>query len=82
MQWDFWETVTERLLARGGVSSAYPGYNVRMLDEQRNTTDPVPTSAAWPALPLKDWQDTYATLHRWAQIVGKVRLARMPWINH
>src|SRR5947209_14551135 len=37
---------------------------------------------AWPALPLDAWQDTYATLHRWTQIVGKVRLTRMPWINH
>jgi hypothetical protein len=37
---------------------------------------------AWPALPLDQWKDTYATLHRWSQIVGKVRLARMPWINH
>jgi hypothetical protein len=39
-------------------------------------------SDAWPALPFADWKDTYATLHRWTQIVGKVRLARMPWINH
>src|SRR3989440_9813405 len=39
-------------------------------------------SNAWPALPLDQWKDTYATLHRWSQIVGKVRLARMPWINH
>src|SRR5882757_1624151 len=39
-------------------------------------------SHLWPALPLAAWQDTYATLHRWSQIVGKVRLARMPWINH
>jgi hypothetical protein len=38
--------------------------------------------APWPALPLDEWKDTYATLHRWSQIVGKVRLARMPWINH
>jgi len=37
---------------------------------------------AWPTLALADWQDTYATLHRWSQIVGKVRLARTPWINH
>ena len=36
----------------------------------------------WPSLPLDAWEDTYATLHRWTQIVGKVRLARMPWINH
>jgi hypothetical protein len=36
----------------------------------------------WPALPLEDWQDTYATLHMWTQIVGKVRLAQTPRINH
>ncbi|MEL6442737.1 MAG: DUF5996 family protein [Bacteroidota bacterium] len=36
----------------------------------------------WPALPLADWEPTYATLHRWTQIVGKVRLAAMPWTNH
>ena len=36
----------------------------------------------WPSLPLDAWQDTYATLHLWTQIVGKVRLAQSPWINH
>lgn len=36
----------------------------------------------WPPLPLEAWSDTYATLHRWVQIVGKVRLALSPWINH
>jgi hypothetical protein len=36
----------------------------------------------WPELPLPAWQDTYATLHRWSQIVGKVRLALSPRINH
>jgi len=36
----------------------------------------------WPALPLEKWRDTYATLHMWAQIVGKVRLAHTPLINH
>jgi hypothetical protein len=37
---------------------------------------------AWPALPLDEWRDTYETLHRWTQIVGKVRLVQLPWINH
>jgi hypothetical protein len=37
---------------------------------------------AWPTLPLEAWKDTYATLHMWTQIVGKVRLAQSPWINH
>jgi hypothetical protein len=41
-----------------------------------------PGREAWPALPLDDWKGTYATLHRWTQIVGKVRLARLPWVNH
>jgi len=36
----------------------------------------------WPELPLEAWQDTYATLHMWTQIVGKVRLALSPNINH
>lgn len=36
----------------------------------------------WPELPLKAWQDTYATLHMWTQVVGKVRLALSPLINH
>lgn len=38
--------------------------------------------AAWPSLPLEEWKDTYATLHMWTQIVGKVRFALTPWINH
>jgi len=43
----------------------------------------MPSSAdAWPALPLDEWRDTYATLHMWTQIVGKVRLAQTPWVNH
>ena len=36
----------------------------------------------WPELPLEAWQDTYSTLHMWTQIVGKVRLALTPNINH
>ena len=37
---------------------------------------------AWPELPLAAWQDTYHTLHMWTQIVGKVRLALSPRLNH
>ena len=37
---------------------------------------------AWPALPLDAWQPTYEALHRWMQIVGKIRLALGPWVNH
>ncbi len=40
------------------------------------------TASEWPALPYADWQDTAATLQLWMQIVGKVRLAQTPWVNH
>lgn len=36
----------------------------------------------WPALPLEGWRPTLATLHRYAQMVGKVRLALAPFQNH
>jgi hypothetical protein len=39
-------------------------------------------SERWPALPLAEWKDTYATLHMWTQVVGKVRLALSPRLNH
>ena len=41
----------------------------------------MPTSR-WPELPYAAWKDTAATLHLWTQIVGKVRLAATPWLNH
>jgi hypothetical protein len=41
-----------------------------------------PNSNSWPELPLDAWQDTYSTLHMWTQIVGKVRLALSPHVNH
>ena len=36
----------------------------------------------WPELNYDDWKATYQTLHRWTQIVGKIRLSKSPWINH
>lgn len=36
----------------------------------------------WPSLPFQEWKETYATLHMWTQIVGKIRLAQTPWLNH
>ena len=45
---------------------------------------PAKTSAAsdWPELPYEAWKDSYATLHLWSQIVGKIRMAQTPWLNH
>jgi hypothetical protein len=39
-------------------------------------------TSAWPALPVADWVDTRDTLQLWTQIVGKVRMANTPMINH
>jgi hypothetical protein len=38
--------------------------------------------ARWPSLPYQDWKDTYATLHMWMQVVGKIALATTPPLNH
>jgi hypothetical protein len=48
-------------------------------DGPANSTQSLDT---WPALPLDAWRDTYATLHMWTQIVGKVRMALSPPVNH
>src|SRR2546426_9861712 len=38
--------------------------------------------SAWPDLTLSEWEDTRDTLHMWTQVVGKVRMALEPMINH
>jgi hypothetical protein len=38
-------------------------------------------SGPWPALPFEEWRDTYATLHMWTQVIGKIRLALAPMTN-
>jgi len=40
------------------------------------------TDTTWSSLPVAAWQDTYETLHLWTQIVGKIRMALAPKINH
>ncbi len=42
----------------------------------------MPTAETLPPLPLEAWEDTKKTLHRFAQIVGKIRLATHPHQNH
>jgi hypothetical protein len=44
-------------------------------------THPAP-SESWPDLPYAAWKETCATLQLWTQVVGKVRLAFTPWLNH
>jgi hypothetical protein len=46
-------------------------------------SDPKSTAAAaWPELPYEQWAPTKRTLHRYAQTVGKVRMALVPPRNH
>jgi hypothetical protein len=51
------------------------------MSERLSIARPSPADA-WPPLPLEPWKPAYETLHRWSQIVGKIRLTQMPWINH
>lgn len=36
----------------------------------------------WPAFSYHEWKPTYETLHRWIQIVGKLKMCKSPWLNH
>ena len=46
------------------------------------TTARASTGGAWPSLRVDDWTPTRETLHMWTQIVGKIRLAQAPLVNH
>ena len=49
-----------------------------MLDRNQGEGPP----PAWPELHYNDWRETLEALHLWTQIVGKVRVAQAPWLNH
>lgn len=40
------------------------------------------SGVSWPELAVAEWEDTLTTFHLWTQIVGKVRLALAPMVNH
>jgi hypothetical protein len=48
----------------------------------KSTSSEKASTQHWPDLPLTAWKDTCSTLHLWTQIVGKVRTANSPWLNH
>jgi hypothetical protein len=56
----------------------HPSGTRRQIMANHRGTDP----ETWPALPFAAWRDTCETLQRWMQIVGKLRLAQTPWLNH
>ncbi len=66
-------------LCRAG-SARSPAYSPR---RPLPTTEQAMTRAdEWPSLPFSEWRDTCGTLHMWTQVIGKIRLARAPLINH
>ena len=46
------------------------------------STHPLSRQDAWPPLPLDDWEPTYQTVHRWTQVLGKIRMELTPPVNH
>jgi len=52
-----------------------------MSDSQTKRAPAAPIEV-WPSLPLEEWQETKDTLHMWTQVVGKIRLAQTPLVNH
>lgn len=45
-------------------------------------TTPLSKPNNWPTLDFNSWKETLSTVHLWTQIVGKIRLLNMPWLNH
>jgi hypothetical protein len=65
-------TKTRRYVTK--VYARGAGYNSDSISEM--------TEELWPALPYEAWNATYATLHMWTQVVGKIALAQAPPLNH
>jgi hypothetical protein len=42
----------------------------------------IESAEVWPELPYAAWKDTCTTVQLWTQIVGKIRMAQTPWLNH
>jgi hypothetical protein len=51
-----------------------------MMDATR-TAQGDAVAEVWPALPYEEWKDTLDTLHMWTQVVGKVKLELVPFLN-
>lgn len=52
------------------------------MDDVNQMTDSSINTGAWPSLPWEEWRETCETLHLWTQVIGKVRLALAPLVNH
>src|SRR6478735_885480 len=67
---------------RKTVVSAAAVRFVRSLSTTRTAMIRDAPPAAWPSIPVAEWADTRDTLQLWTQIVGKVRMANTPLVNH
>jgi hypothetical protein len=74
----------------GGLYAGIPGASNQIADAftleeamiNSNLSNNPPHSEQWPSLAFETWKNTYATLHLWTQIVGKIWLIQTPWVNH
>jgi Family of unknown function (DUF5996) len=67
----------------GSIRTLLPSRSSVYLVDMSNSPSGIPSRRdQLPALPFNEWKNTYATLHMWMQIVGKIRLVQTPWINH
>ena len=41
-----------------------------------------PKPDPYPSLRVDDWESTRELMHMWTQVVGKIRMAREPMVNH
>lgn len=64
------------------MSGVLPRHPVATAIRQADRTFSMPAESAWPPLSYRSGQPTYETLRRWMQVVGKVRLALVPHVNH
>jgi len=67
---------------RGGVMMVQRGNMLPIESAAPTRATPTRSPEVWPALPQAAWSDTCATLQLWMQMVGKVRMALTPAINH
>jgi len=66
----------------GGHSSRELGLGTRIGGRTMTVVTDVDRQEPWPELPWREWEPTISTLHRWVQILGKVRMALAPPLNH
>ncbi len=74
-----WRQPSARSVMPAGVARSPACLPRRRPDPRRK---PMTRMEEWPSLPLAEWRETCATLHLWTQVVGKIRLAQAPPVNH